>query len=180
MKERLVPLVSDPAATVFDWQEVMPDLVLFVNMDNAFSYIFMGIILVIVALGILNTILMSVLERTREFGLMTALGMAPRGLVGLVILETILLALVGLGAGSVLGFGGHLYLARHGLDIGAASQEKMTAVGVAIDPVIYSDLDPKRFLLLLGAVLVVTAFVGIYPAVRAARVDPVRAMTKFK
>ncbi|MEW6442596.1 MAG: FtsX-like permease family protein [bacterium] len=181
IKKELEPLVSsEPTVAVFDWQEVMPELVLFVNMDNAFNYIFLGIILVIVALGILNTILMSVLERTREFGLMAALGLAPGGLVGLVVLETTLLALVALGAGSILGFAGHLYLARHGLDIGAASQEQMSAAGVAIDPIIYSQLAPERFFLLLGIAFWVTILVGIYPAVRAARVDPVRAMTKFK
>ena len=78
VKGEIEPLISGPEAGVFDWEDIMPDLVLFVRMDNAGAYIFMGIIMVVVALGILNTILMSVLERTREFGLMIALGMDPR------------------------------------------------------------------------------------------------------
>jgi ABC-type lipoprotein release transport system permease subunit len=181
IKEEIQPLISEPNAFVFDWQEVMPDLVLFVQMDDAGNYIFMGIIMTVVGLGILNTILMSVLERTREFGLMIALGMAPRRLLALVVLETTLLALVALGVGALLGFGGHLYFAEHGLEFGAAaSKETLTFAGVAFDMVVYSSLAPRRVLGLLGIVLSVTLLVGVYPAIRAARVDPVRAMTRFK
>jgi len=158
----------------------MPDLVLFVQMDNAGTYIFMGIIMVVVALGILNTILMSVLERTREFGLMVALGMAPRRLLGLVVLETAFLSLVSVGIGAILGFGAHLYLAEYGFDMGFVTQEQLTMAGAVFDSVIYSELAPARVLLLVGIVFGVTFLAGIYPAIRAARVDPVRAITKFQ
>jgi ABC-type lipoprotein release transport system permease subunit len=180
IKEAIEPLVSVPKAAVFDWQEVMPDLVLFVQMDNAGAYIFMGIIMVVVALGILNTVLMSVLERTREFGLMVALGMDPRRLLALVVLETTLLSLVSLGVGAILGFGAHLYFAAHGLDMGFASEEQLTMAGTVVDSVLYSELAPGRVLLLVGIVFSVTLAVGIYPAIRASRVDPVRAITKFQ
>jgi len=180
IKEAIEPLVSVPKAAVFDWQEVMPDLVLFVQMDNAGAYIFMGIIMVVVALGILNTVLMSVLERTREFGLMVALGMDPRRLLALVVLETTLLSLVSLGVGAILGFGAHLYFAAHGLDMGFVSEEQLTMAGTVVDSVLYSELAPGRVLLLVGIVFSVTLAVGIYPAIRASRVDPVRAITKFQ
>jgi ABC-type lipoprotein release transport system permease subunit len=180
IKEAIEPLISGPKARVFDWEEVMPDLVLFVQMDNAGTYIFMGIIMVVVALGILNTILMSVLERTREFGLMVALGMDPRRLLGLVVLETAFLSLISLGVGAILGFGAHLYLAEHGFDMGFVTQEQLTMAGAVFDSVIYSELAPDRVLLLVGIVFSVTFLAGIYPAIRAARVDPVRAITKFQ
>jgi ABC-type lipoprotein release transport system permease subunit len=180
VKEAIERLISAPKATVFDWEDVMPDLVLFVQMDNAGTYIFMGIIMVVVALGILNTILMSVLERTREFGLMVALGMDPRRLLGLVVLETAFLSIVSLGVGAILGFGAHLYLAEYGFDMGFVTQEQLTMAGAVFDSVIYSELAPVRVLLLVGIVFTVTFLAGIYPAVRAARVDPVRAITKFQ
>jgi ABC-type lipoprotein release transport system permease subunit len=180
IKDRIEPLISGPKAKVFDWEDIMPDLVLFVQMDNAGTYIFMGIIMVVVALGILNTILMSVLERTREFGLMVALGMAPRRLLGLVVLETAFLSLVSLGVGAILGFGAHLYLAEYGFDMGFVTQEQLTMAGAVFDSVIYSELAPARVLLLVGIVFGVTFLAGIYPAIRAARVDPVRAITKFQ
>ncbi len=180
IKEQIEPLISGPEATVFDWEDIMPDLVLFVQMDNAGAYIFMGIIMVVVALGILNTILMSVLERTREFGLMVALGMDPRRLLGLVVLETAFLSVVSLGVGAILGFGAHLYLAEYGFDMGFVSQEQLTMAGTILDSVVYSELAPARVLLLVGIVFSVTFLAGIYPAIRAARVDPVRAITKFQ
>ena len=181
IKQEMEPLlVSALQAAVFDWQDVMPDLVLFVRLDNAGTYIFMGIILMVVALGILNTILMSVLERTREFGLMVALGLAPRRLLGLVVLETSLLSLVSLTAGGVLGLAGHLYLAEAGLDMGFASREQLTLAGAVFDPVLYSELAPSRALILLGVVFCVTLAAGIYPAIRAAGVKPVRAIMKFQ
>ncbi len=180
VRGEIEPLVAGSKTAVFDWQEVMPDLVLFVQMDNAGTYIFMGIIMVVVALGILNTILMSVLERTREFGLMVALGMAPRRLLALVVLETTFLSLCSLGVGAILGFGAHLYFAEHGLDMGFASHEQLTAAGAVFDSVVYSELVPARVLFLMGVVFIVTLAVGIYPAIRAARVDPVRAITKFQ
>jgi len=133
-----------------------------------------------VALGILNTILMSVLERTREFGLMVALGLAPRLLLALVVLETTFLSLVSLAAGGMLGFGAHLYLAEHGFDMGFATREQLTLAGAAFDPVLYSELAPARVLFLLAVVFSVTLVAGIYPAIRAARVNPVRAIMKFQ
>ena len=180
IKEAIEPLISGPEAAVFDWEDVLPDLVLFVQMDNAGTYIFMGIIMVVVALGILNTILMSVLERTREFGLMVALGMGPRRLLALVVLETAFLSVVSLSVGAILGFGAHLYVAEYGFDMGFATQEQLTAAGVVFDSVLYSELAPARVLLLVGIVFSVTFLAGIYPAIRAARVDPVRAITKFR
>ncbi len=180
IKKQIEPLVTSPEAAVFDWEDVMPDLVLFVQMDNAGTYIFMGIIMVVVALGILNTVLMSVLERTREFGLMVALGMEPRRLIGLVLLETTLLSVVSLGCGAILGFGAHRYFAAYGLDMGFASQEQLTMAGTVVDSVLYSELAPLRVLLLVGIVFSVTLAVGIYPAIRASRVDPVRAIAKFQ
>jgi len=180
IRKELAPLISARKAAVFDWEDVMPDLVLFVQMDNAGTYVFMGIIMVVVALGILNTILMSVLERTREFGLMVALGMDPRRLLGLVVLETAFLSLVSLGVGAVLGFGAHFYFAEYGFDMGFASQGQLTAAGVVFDSVLYSELAPARVLFLVAIVFTVTFLAGIYPAIRAARVDPVRAITKFQ
>jgi len=180
IKEQIEPLISGPEATVFDWEDIMPDLVLFVQMDNAGTYIFMGIIMVVVALGILNTILMSVLERTREFGLMVALGMEPRRLLGLVVLETAFLSVVSLGVGAILGLAAHLYLAEYGFDMGFITQEQLTMAGAVFDSVIYSELAPARVLVLVEVVFCVTFLAGIYPAIRAARVDPVRAITKFQ
>ncbi len=134
------------------------------------------IMLVVVVFGILNTILMGVLERTREFGLVRALGLRPGQLLGLVLLETLLLALSGLAAGWVVGGLAHLYFATYGLDLSFLAQEALTTSGVMLDPVLKSELSTGRIALLSGVAFFTTMASGCYPAVRAARVPPVAAL----
>jgi ABC-type lipoprotein release transport system permease subunit len=165
-----------PGAAVHDWWEMMPELVNFIILDDAGNYIFLSILLVLVVFGIVNTILMAVLERTREFGLVRALGLRPGHLVVLVLLETLLLALVALAAGWALGGAAHAYLALVGLDLSSFSQEALTTAGVMMDPVMKSELSLGRVLLLSGVAFGTTMASGCYPAIKAARVPPVAAL----
>ena len=163
-------------AVVLDWQEMMPHVVNFIALDDAGNYVFLAIILVVVVIGILNTVLMSVLERTREFGMVRALGMRPRQLLALVVAETTLLALVALAAGWVVGGMAHLYFAVFGLDLSALSPELLTTAGITIDPVIKSELSLNRIAALTLLVFGATLLSGIYPAIKAARVYPIAAL----
>ncbi|MEE8434049.1 MAG: FtsX-like permease family protein [bacterium] len=165
-----------PGAAVHDWWEMMPELVNFIILDDAGNYVFLSILLVLVVFGIVNTILMAVLERTREFGLVRALGLRPGHLVALVLLETMLLALVALAAGWALGGAAHAYLALVGLDLSSFSQEALTTAGVMMDPVMKSELSLGRVLLLSGVAFGTTMASGCYPAIKAARVPPVAAL----
>lgn len=164
---------------VLPWQEVMPDLLRFVQLDDGGNYLFLGIILVIVALGILNTILMSVLERTREFGMMLALGLSPRFLFLMIILETTLLALLSMVFGSALGFGGHHYFATVGLNLTGFTAERLTLAGTIISPILYSHLRPMRVIGLFIIIFLVTIVTGLYPAVKASRLAPVKAIYQY-
>ncbi|HED01155.1 MAG TPA: ABC transporter permease [Proteobacteria bacterium] len=164
---------------VLPWQEVMPDLLRFVQLDDAGNYLFLGIILVIVALGILNTILMSVLERTREFGMMLALGLSPHFLFLMIIFETTLLALLSMVLGGGLGFGGHHYFATVGLDLTGLTPERLTLAGTIISPVLYSHLRLMRIFGLLIIIFLVTLTTGLYPAVKASRLAPVKAIYQY-
>lgn len=168
------PLPS--GAEVKDWQEMMPELVNFIILDDAGNYIWLMILLVVMVFGILNTIMMGVLERTREFGLVRALGLRPRQLLALVLLETLLLALCGLGAGWVVGGIAHLYFAYYGLDLSFLAQEALTTTGVMMDPILKSELSGARVALLSGVAFFTTMASGCYPALRAARVPPVAAL----
>lgn len=161
---------------VHDWRELMPELVNFIILDDAGNYIWLGILLVLVVFGILNTILMSVLERTREFGLVRALGMGPGQLVILVLLETLLLALVSLAAGWLLGGAAHAYFAVFGLDLTSLSSDALTTAGVMMDPILKSELSWGRVLMLSSVALGATLISGCYPAFKAARVPPVAAL----
>lgn len=175
LRSRLGPLPVE----ALPWQEVMPDLLRFVQLDDAGNYFFLGIILVIVALGILNTILMSVLERTREFGMMLALGLSPRLLFLMIIFETTLLALLSMALGGGLGFGGHHYFATVGLDLTGLTPERLTLAGAIISPVLYSHLRLMRIVGLLIIIFLVTLITGLYPAVKASRLAPIKAIYQY-
>lgn len=163
-------------AVIHSWQQMMPELVNFIVLDDFGNYVWIAIIAVVVVFGILNTMLMSVLERTHEFGLVRALGLRPGQLLALVLVETVLLAMIAIGGGWVLGGAGHLYLAQVGLDLSAMGDEALTTAGVMMDPVLRSELSWTRIAWMTGLVFLATLFSGLYPAFRAARASPMEAL----
>nr|CAA6826314.1 MAG: Lipoprotein releasing system transmembrane protein lolC [uncultured Thiotrichaceae bacterium] len=168
--------VTNPNISILSWQEVMPQLVQFIAIDDAGNYIFLLIILIMVVFGILNTVLMSVLERTREFGLLRALGMNRYHLLTLVFCETLLLSVLAVMVGWLAGGGLHWWLATNGLDFAAIMGGETAMMGTFIDPVVYSELSIGRVLQLTSLVFITTLATGIYPAIKAARVTPVEAL----
>lgn len=162
---------------LLDWQEMMPQLVQFIVLDDAGNYIFLGIILIMVVIGIVNTVLMSVLERTREFGLLRALGLNRQQLLTLVLCETILLSFLAVLAGWLVGGSVHLWFAEHGLNLAAFMGDANTEMaGTHMDKIIYTELSLARVYQLTGIIFGTTIITGIYPAIKAARVTPVAAL----
>jgi ABC-type lipoprotein release transport system permease subunit len=168
--------VGDEQVAVLDWHEMMPDLVQFIVIDDVGNYVFLMLILIMVVFGILNTVLMSVLERTREFGLLRALGLGRVHLLMLVFCESILLSLLAVVVGWIVGGGTHWWFSRHGLDFSAMMGGDTTIMGTFIDPVVYTELSQGRVVQLTVIVFVATLASGIYPALKAARVTPVEAL----
>jgi len=175
-KSALKKQLADANLAVLDWHEVMPQLVQFIAIDDAGNYVFLIIILVMVVFGIVNTVLMSVLERTREFGLLRALGMNRRQLLLLVFCESLLLSLLAVVIGWIVGGGTHLWFSTHGIDFSAMMNEGTAIMGTFMDPVIYTELSQQRVIQLTTIVFIATLASGIYPAVKAARVTPVQAL----
>lgn len=161
---------------VLDWREMMPQLVQFITVDDAGNYIFLSLILVLVVFGIVNTVLMSVLERTREFGLLRALGLGRHQLLLLVFCESLVLSVLAVLLGWVVGGGTHLWFAVNGLDLSAAIGDATAMAGTFMDPVVHTELSPARVAQLTGIVFGATLATGIYPALKAARVTPVAAL----
>lgn len=162
--------------SVLTWREAMPQLDQFIVIDDAGNYIFNGILLIMVTLGIVNTVLMAVLERKREFGLLAALGMRPALIAVMVAAESFFLTALGAAAGLVAGLATHHYFAVHGLDISTIGDQSFSAAGVSVDSVVYSYLYPGRIRWSLFVVAALGVLASLYPAIRAARTPPTEAM----
>jgi ABC-type antimicrobial peptide transport system permease subunit len=127
----------------------------------------------VVGFGILNTILMAVMERYREFGVMMALGTRPSQIVRLIVVESALIALIGIVVGDMVGFAVSYYYTQVPMDFSMYSQ---TLENFGLNPLIYAKMYPWVFyvtdLIILGA----TLLSSIYPALKASRLSPVRAL----
>lgn len=176
-KSKIKSAIEDKTTVALDWQEMMPQLVQFVLIDNAGNYVFLVFILIMVVFGVLNTVLMSVLERTREFGLLRALGLSRGHLLSLVFCESVLLSLLAVTVGWIFGMSTHLWFSSHGIDFTSFMGSQGTVMmGTFMDPVIYTELSWDRVYQLTTIIFCATLGSGIYPAIKAARVTPVEAL----
>ena len=140
----------------------------------AFYYVIYFIVILVVAVLIANTLLMSVFERTREMGILAALGMKQRQVMLMFLFEAIILALTGIVAGLVLGFAVVAYMGQVGLSF---SEDAMASVeGFAYGSRMYPEFDPGQAIILSLFMFIVVTLVSLYPAWYAARLDPVKAL----
>ncbi len=161
---------------ILNWKEAIPEVYQLIKMDEKYNLMFMFIIGLIVAVGMANTVLMAVMERMREFGVLLAVGMSPRRLAGLVVAEGFLIGLVSVTLGVVLGTLLTWPLVVYGLDMTAFMGESYEVSGIAISAVIFPQYDwVATFLFAFGGVLM-TVLATLYPAIKAARLQPVEAM----
>ncbi len=163
--------------TVLSWKEANPALASGVALDDFSGSLVQALLFTIIAFGIMNTVLMSVLHRHREFGVLRAIGMTPAQTGVIVLIEGMTLTLVsgvlGVGLGTFLVW----YFWGDGLDL-TGTVEQMTASGVMFEPIIVPEFRFERYVQSLGFILVVGTISSVYPAVRAARID-VTEVLKF-
>lgn len=161
---------------VLPWQKAAPELYAAIAVDEGGMYIFMIIIFVVVAAGILNAMLMSVLERTREFGVLLALGATPPQVTAIILYEAVALGIVSVAAGLAIGLGLNHYLATTGLDYKALFGESMQSIGILLPDRFYSVLAPAKIVWSTAVVLGLVILGAAYPAIHAARFQPTKAM----
>lgn len=165
-----------PALLVESWKEVSPETELTITTVNQFSLIIIAIIMLALAFGIVNTMLMAVLERTRETGMMVALGMNKRRLFVLVLLETLFLTLVGVPVGLLLAAGVVWYTGHAGINVERFAGQVMEQFGYS--NIIYPQF-PGGQLAAVLLIVVITAFLSsLFPAGKALRMEPVEALRK--
>lgn len=158
---------------VLTYPEILPFLVLQIDLYDQSMFIFYAIVGIALIFGIINTMLMSVFERIREFGVLKAVGMKDRRLIIMVLLEAFFLGTIGTAAGFVLGYLTYLPLQRTGLDLSMFSESlRSLGVGAVIFPVLTWEVLANA-LFIIPLVAVVGA---LYPAIRAGRLLPVGAI----
>ncbi|MDX8390163.1 MAG: FtsX-like permease family protein [Mariprofundaceae bacterium] len=176
---KLSTILKPQQATVLSWKEAQPDLFAVITMDKSMNYISQFLVGLLIAAGILNTMLMSVLERKREFGIMMAVGMSPRMLFQLVMVESFWLAVIGLLVGIVITAPWFYYLYYTGIDFSSAFGNDFSYGGVLVDPVIKARLFLESAIAILIGVFSLAITAGTYPAWKAGRESPIESLKEI-
>jgi ABC-type lipoprotein release transport system permease subunit len=155
---------------ILTWRESIPMLAQILGLDHAFNYVMNGVILAMVGLGILNTILMRVLERRYEFGVCKALGLRPRQLAVMVIGESLALTAISLALGLAWGLSVHHFFATSGLDLRWVFKTGLPPA-LVFDPILYSRLSLNRIVWSVFIVFMMATIISFYPALKAARTE---------
>jgi len=167
--------LSDEQLLVRAWDEVRPDIAQMLKMNDVGTAIMSFIIFFVATLGVVNTMLMAVFERTRELGMLKAIGMSNRRIVALIVLESLLLvllaSLVGVGLGLLL----DAHLVYKGLDLSGLTGG-ISIGGIGVNPVIYGVITLKGVLLPVAVLGTTCLIASLYPAIRASRMQPAVGM----
>ena len=166
-------------AEVRDWRTLAPELVAFVQVVDMAWIIVLVLVFVAAAAGVANTMLISTFERTRELGMVLALGARPRRIVTMVVIESLALGLVGAILGVAIG-GGIVALAhRYGFDLAALTgggPKEVSFAGMSWSLTLYPTLGAADIIRTVAAVVITSLLASVWPALRAARLQPVEAL----
>lgn len=173
VRARLPSRASGGPLRVLDWKTLNPGLMDSIAMDLSMGVIMYGVLIIVVAFSIFNTFLMVIFERTREFGVLMALGTTPGRLVRLVLGESLWIALVGVAAGVAAGTLLTGYFQAHGIDLTGGS-DLLAQYGMS------GMMYPRLSMISVSAgpltVLLITFLAALFPAFRVSRLKPVAAI----
>ncbi|MCE2432323.1 MAG: ABC transporter permease [Candidatus Latescibacteria bacterium] len=163
--------IDDTTLEVSPWQVVAKSFYRAMQADRQGDLIGRMIIMLIVAIGVLNTVLMSVLERTREYGVLKAMGTKPRQIFGVVVIEVAFIALGSIVIGALFGASLNYLLSIYGISL---PQE--FSYGGIVFQTMYAAVTVRSLAIPAVTVLVSAILVSLFPAIRAARIAPAAAM----
>ncbi len=163
--QRLLPLYKTES-----WKEISPETDLIISTMTQFSLIIIVIILLALSFGIVNTMLMAILERSREIGMMLALGMNKTKIFMLILCETFLLVMTGCLPGLLAAWLSIAYFAERGIDISATAGRAMSSFGFST--MMYPSLPAGMYLQMTLMVAICALISAIFPSLRAIRLNP--------
>lgn len=172
--ERL--LAARPGLKVFSWEEAMPNLYNAIRWDYVTINFLSMIVLVIVTIGVVNTLLMSVMERINELGVLRAIGTSPGRLQRMIVGEALLLGCLAVVLGTALGAIATGYLVHYGFDLRLFIPENLEFGGVLFSALLYARWDVGWMIESSVYMLLLCVIASIYPAIKASKVTPVEAL----
>jgi ABC-type lipoprotein release transport system permease subunit len=173
-KKSLQKALTPLNLNVLTWDEVMPSFKQSIELDNIGGILFLAILVIVVAFGILNTVLMSVTERFREFGIILALGMPQRKLVTLVAFEILFLVFIGISAGNLLGGLVNWYIIHHPIEFSGEFAAIYEEYGFL--PIMTSTLKLHIFVNTTLSVLAAAFVASLYPLRKVAKLEPLKGI----
>lgn len=160
---------------VLTWREVIAEAVKAAELDKGFAAVIWAILAIVVSVGVTNLLLMSLFQRTRELGVMLAIGMRPVDVGKLLLAEGAILGVVGAIGGFALGTLLTIPMAKYGVDL-AVMQSSAPVSNVAIDTVMKSHFMWGKSLIWTAWFMSLAVLASLWPAVRAGRLEPVEAL----
>ncbi|HOW41020.1 MAG TPA: FtsX-like permease family protein [Bacteroidales bacterium] len=164
-----------PGYEVMQWKEIQPDLAMLADMMQQIYGIFMGIILAALSFGIVNTMLMSVLERTREIGMLSAIGMNRNRIFSMIMLESVFLSLTGGLSGMLVSGIVIAATAKNGINLVEYS-EGLEAFGYSA--YLFPTIDAPFFIMTTILIVFTGILSSVYPARKALKLNPIEALRK--
>ena len=162
-----------PSLQVQTWVQLSPMQRVLSSTMTQMTIIFVGIILIALAFGIINTMLMAVMDRTREIGMLLSIGMKPSKIFGMIVLETVFLSLTGAVVGVLISVGTIFWFGKTGVNLSMIA-EGANAMGYS--SIVYPTLGTDFYLELAVMVIVIAIIAGLFPARKAIRLKPAEAV----
>jgi ABC-type lipoprotein release transport system permease subunit len=165
-----------PDLKLTTWREAVPPLAGMVTFNEATLLLISLVLFGVTAFGVINTLLMSVFERTREFGVMLALGVTPTGVCAVILIEAALIGLIAAVIGTILGSALVTYHHYAGFNLRPFLGADFSVSQFTLDTLVHPVFSFERYFLLVGATMFFATLAGLIPALHASKMDVVEAI----
>jgi ABC-type lipoprotein release transport system permease subunit len=179
LASRLASATSLAGAEILDWQTLAPEMVSLVDLIDIAGLLVLVLVFIAATAGVANTMLMATFERTREFGMLLALGSRPSRIVWLVLTESLVLGTIGALVGSIVGVILVVITHQTGIDyatLTGGGPSELSFAGLRWSLRFYPTLTAIDVVRAAGAVAITSLLASLWPALRASRLEPVRAL----